>query len=48
MFVMGKAPIHDTRYMAFGNVIAGLEVLKSLQMHGSWRGNVNVSDTLFD
>jgi cyclophilin family peptidyl-prolyl cis-trans isomerase len=42
MFTMAKAPIHDHRYMAFGNVMSGIEVLKSLEQLGSWRGDVQV------
>jgi peptidyl-prolyl cis-trans isomerase B (cyclophilin B) len=43
MFTMAKAPIHDHRYMAFGNVMSGIEVLRSLEQLGSWRGDVQVS-----
>ncbi len=30
------------RYMVFGNVMSGLEVLKSLEQFGDWTGTVKV------
>lgn len=40
MVTMAKAPIHDHRYMAFGNVLSGLEVLKAVERLGDWSGGV--------
>lgn len=42
MILLAKAPIHDNRYVVFGNVMSGLEVLRSVELLGSWKGDVSV------
>ena len=38
---LAKAPIQDGRYMVFGNVVSGMEVLHSLERLGTWKGQID-------
>lgn len=44
---LARAPIQDGRYMVFGNVVSGMEVLHVLERLGTWKGatekNVRIS-----
>jgi cyclophilin family peptidyl-prolyl cis-trans isomerase len=40
---LAPAPIHDGRYVVFGNLVSGLEVLRELERLGSWKGVVQAN-----